>query len=144
WDQGSPWSYNGIEGVTRFLNRVWSLLVEPAPRGAAATGAGEKAGAKAAGRSDGGASPDLRYATNLAIKNVTEDLEGFRFNTAVAELMTLQNAMAKVKAAGGTADPSWRAASRALLLMLAPIAPHIAEELWHRSGFEGSVHAAAW
>ena len=130
WDQGGPWNYQGIEGVTRFLNRVWTLVTEGA----------EDAG----GAADERARKDLRRAVHTAIKEVTEDLEGFRFNTAVAELMTLVNAMNKVKSGAVLEAPEWREGVKSLTLLLAPIAPHLAEELWHRAGHEDSVHTQSW
>ena len=128
WDQGGPWNYQGIEGVVRFLHRVWALFVEPATPG----DAGE---ARVA---------DLRRAAHTAVHEVSEDFEAFRFNTAVAELMTLLNAMAKLKNEGLVAHPAWSEARSLMLRMLAPIAPHLAEELWHRAGEVGSVHRASW
>jgi len=133
WDQGSPWSYSGIDGVARFLNRVWTLVVD---------GAGGADAPRA--EADDAANRDLRRAVHHAIKEVTDDLEGFRFNTAVAELMTLQNAMTKARAAGVAGTAPWQEAVRAMLLLLAPIAPHVAEELWERSGGDGSVHLQRW
>ena len=130
WDQGGPWNYQGIEGVTRFLNRVWTLVTEGA----------EDAG----GAVDERARRDLRRAVHTAIKEVTEDLEGFRFNTAVAELMTLVNAMNKVKSGEMLETPEWQEGVKSLTLLLAPIAPHLAEELWHRTGHEDSVHTQSW
>ena len=78
WEQGGPWNSSGIEGVARFLNRVWALITDEV--------AGE-------GQADEAARKDLRRAVHTAIKEVTEDLEGFQFNTAIAELMTLVNVM---------------------------------------------------
>ncbi|HRP46415.1 MAG TPA: class I tRNA ligase family protein [Trueperaceae bacterium] len=86
----------------------------------------------------------MRRAVNHAIKEVTEDMEAFRFNTAIAELMTLQNAMQKARAAGLAASGTWREGVEALLLLLAPIAPHITEELWRRLGHKESVHLQTW
>ena len=130
WDQGGPWNYQGIEGVTRFLNRVWTLVTEGA----------EDAG----GAVDERTRKDLRRAVHTAIKEVTEDLEGFRFNTAVAELMTLVNAMNKVKSGRMLETPEWQEGVKSLTLLLAPIAPHLAEELWRRAGFDDSVHTQSW
>ena len=131
WDQGGPWNFQGIEGVSRFLNRVWVLITE-APIG------------------DAGAAVDvrdvreLRRAVHHAIAEVSDDLEGFRFNTAVAELMTLHNAMSKAKSAAMALEPAWGEACRTLVTLLAPIAPHLAEELWHRLGHATSVHLETW
>jgi leucyl-tRNA synthetase len=133
WDQGGPWNSQGIEGVTRFLNRVWTLLV-------VAPGDGDVA----AGTADDDALKELRRAVHHAIAKTTDHLEGFRFNTAVAELMTLQNAMGKAKAAGAAGTPGWREACETMTLLLAPIAPHLAEELWSRLGHGASVHLQAW
>ncbi len=129
WDQGGPWNPQGIEGAVRFLNRVWSLVVHPS---------------EAPGNADDAGRRSLRRAVNHAIKEVTEDFEAFSFNTAIAELMTLQNAMGKAKNGSMVTTDAWAEASTALLLLLAPIAPHISEELWARLGFEGSIHEQAW
>jgi leucyl-tRNA synthetase len=129
WDAGGPWSYSGIEGVARFLNRVWALVLEPAIE----TGNAGETARKA-----------LRRAVHTAIKEATEDLEHFRFNTAVAELMTLSNAMGKHKSQAMAQTDEWREAVEAMLKLLAPIAPHISEELWTRLGLEGSVHLQRW
>lgn len=128
WDQGGPWNPKGIEGVTRFLNRVWSVVLDDAPQR----------------ESSEGDVQELRRAVHTAIKEVTEDFEGFTFNTAVAQLMTLQGAMSKLKGSGLVESPEWREAVRSLLLLISPIAPHLAEELWERAGFEGSVHLQEW
>ncbi len=133
WDQGAPWNYSGIEGQARFLARVWNLVVDEA-RSEAQGGAAEVAAAEA----------ELKRAVHHAVKEVTEDFEAFRFNTAIAELMTLQGALQKGRSAGLAASGTWRHGVETLLLMLAPIAPHIAEELWQRLGKPGSAHLQSW
>jgi leucyl-tRNA synthetase len=134
----ADWSEGGIEGISRFLNRAWRAVVgqlahfhrnwRPAlldPKAAAAT---------------------LRRKTHQTIRKVTQDLERLHFNTAISALMELVNEMTEGTAR--FADPGYPAAySEAcehLCLLLAPFAPHLAEELWHRLGQEGSVHLAAW
>jgi leucyl-tRNA synthetase len=129
WDQGGPWNYQGIEGVSRFYQRIWSAFTAPAPEGLIAPE---------------GVTRELRRALHEAIARVSDHLEGFRFNTAVAELMTLLNAMVKAKAAGAAPTPEWRETLLNMALMLAPIAPHLAEELWSRLGEQASVHLASW
>ncbi|MEX2501208.1 MAG: leucine--tRNA ligase [Trueperaceae bacterium] len=129
WDQGGPWNPQGIEGVVRFLHRVWALVEDPAPEG---------------GSADDATVAELRRAAHTAVAEVTDDLDRFRFNTAVAELMTLQNAMMKLKSGALVANDAWEEAVQLLLLLLAPITPHLAEELWHRRGFGESVHLQAW
>jgi leucyl-tRNA synthetase len=138
WDGGGPWNPRGIEGVHRFLHRVWQLVLETAefaPRGAAE-----------AGGNGSGPAAEVRRATHQTLKRVTEDLEGFRFNTAVAALMTFTNRLAELRAEGRGAErtPAWREALRTLVLMLAPLTPHVAEELWARIGGAYSVHTQAW
>jgi leucyl-tRNA synthetase len=131
WDQGAPWNSQGIEGVSRFLNRVWNTVMnEPASTGT--------------GTQDEGAARELRRAVHHAIREVTEDLDAFTFNTALAELMTLQGALNRAKEAGLMGSAGWNEAVEALLLLLAPIAPHITEELWHQTGHTESVHLQSW
>ncbi len=132
WDQGGPWNPKGIEGVTRFLHRVWTALLEPIDP-ASADPADLEAEVKA-----------LRRAVHRAIAKVGDDLAAFRFNTAVAELMTLQNAISKAKSPAMAAHPAWEEARHSITLLLAPITPHLAEELWSRMGGDGSVHLQAW
>jgi leucyl-tRNA synthetase len=130
WDQGAPWSSQGIEGVSRFLNRVWNTVMNEAAPGAPAAA--------------DGAARELRRAVHHAIREVTEDLEEFSFNTALAELMTLQGALNRAKDAGLMGSAGWDEAVETLLLLLAPIAPHITEELWHLTGHTESIHLQSW
>jgi leucyl-tRNA synthetase len=85
---------------------------------------------------------DLRRAIHTAIKAVTEDLEGeYQFNTGVSELMKLSNALTD---AGCKDSPVYVEGIETLILLLAPFAPHIAEELWQLTGHTESVHTKAW
>jgi len=85
---------------------------------------------------------ELRRAVHTAIQSVTEDLSGdYQFNTAVSELMKLSNAIAD---ANCTTSPVYAEAIATLLLLLAPFAPHIADELWHQLGHADSVHEQSW
>jgi len=130
WENGGPWSSRGIEGVHRFLHRVWGLVVEPAAPGPdAPAGPGER---------------EVRHRTHATIKRVTEDLEQFRFNTAIAALMEFVNFLQDVRGTRTAAGAAWAEALRSLVLMLAPLTPHIAEELWERLGQPYSVHQQAW
>jgi leucyl-tRNA synthetase len=160
WDSGGPWNPKGIEGVSRFLHRVWRLVVETA-------GTGEAAGVAAAGgcRTPGGrtaadargAAPcgdggdpasrtahAVRRTIQQTLKRVTEDLDGFRFNTALAALMECTNTLGRLRDDGAAAGAEWAVAMRTLVLMLAPFTPHLAEELWARLGQHGSVHLQSW
>jgi leucyl-tRNA synthetase len=99
----------------------------------------------AAGNGAGAAADGVRRITHQTLKRVTEDLEAFRFNTALAALMTYTNRLAELRAEGGAAaGRAWTDAMRTLVLMLAPLVPHIAEELWARLGQPYSVHQQAW
>ncbi len=126
WDQGGPFGLEGISGVERWLNRVWNV-VQTEPR----------FGLDGDGR-------DLRHLTHKTIRRATEDIEQFRFNTLIAALMEMTNGLTKARAAGPVRREAWNEAIEALLLMVAPLAPHIAEELWERSGRPYSVHTQAW
>ncbi len=132
WEAGGPWSSTGIEGMARFLNRVWALVID------------KPEGADRDGKVDEKAQKDLRRAVHHAVKEVTEDIPNFQFNTAIAELMTLTNAMSKAKSAVTVESSVWLEGVQKLLLLLAPIAPHVTDELWERSGFAGSVHQQTW
>src|SRR5947209_9772009 len=78
------------------------------------------------------------------IQKVTRDVEAFHFNTAMSALMELSNAMQDYLQAGGQRNEAWDAVTRDLTRLLAPFAPHMAEELWHRQGGEGLVAFAPW
>jgi leucyl-tRNA synthetase len=145
WDQGGPWSPTGIGGVHRFLNRVWTLIIdangrEPGDPGAGALPAGEDAAA---------AEASIRAAAHRTLADVTEDYEGFHFNTMVAKLMELANTLFRYRGTSVAGGPAWEEAIRLLLLMLAPAAPHITEELWSRRQDAAgttwsSIHSETW
>jgi leucyl-tRNA synthetase len=132
WDQGGPWSSSGIEGVHRWLGRVWGAAL-PVVDGAPATDAEGQEMTRA-----------LRRLTHVTIDAVTEDYEEFHFNTAIARLMELTNAIIREREAGLAGGPAYAEAVDTLILLLAPVAPHIAEELWERRGHDFSVHQAPW
>jgi len=127
------WSDEGIKGMYRFVNRVFDLVQEY-PGGKGGVAEGEKA-------------VELKRWIHKTIKGVTGDIETFSFNTAVAKLMEYVNALsdfARNTELAGTAV--WDEAVDALLLLLAPIMPYLAEELWDRTGRgeRGLVHLQAW
>ena len=127
WDQGGPWNSASMEGAPRFLNRTWSLLIDPPPDGG-----------------NGGSEGELRQLTHQTIRKVTEDIEAFSFNTAVAALMTFANGLQKAKSEGLYGTQAWEEARRAMILLLAPMTPFFAEELWERGGGAYSIHDEAW
>lgn len=127
WDQGGPWSDVGINGVARWLNRVWAL-VERNPDDLAT------------GQADPQAVRETIRVLHQTMRKCHGDLDRFKFNTAIASLMELVNHMSKVWAEA-TVDPdTWRECIEKFLLMLASIAPHISEELWERTGHVYSIH----
>ncbi len=140
WDSGGPWNPKGIEGTKRFLHRVWHLVLES--RGGAAPAAPARGGAP-----DGpahGLGQAVRRTVHRTLRRVTEDLDGFRFNTALAALMECTNALGRLYEEGAAGSPEWTPALRTLVLMLAPFTPHLAEELWARLGEPYSVHQQPW
>ena len=118
------WTSGGVEGAGRFVNRVWAEI-ETEPAEAA----------------DPGQTDALRRATHKAIKAVTEGLEHFRFNSAIARLYAFLN---DIRAAHGAAGEARSEALKALTQLIAPFVPHLAEECWTRLGHEGMVVEAAW
>ncbi len=127
WEQGGPWDSQGIEGVVRWINRVWNIVTE-APQAGATETLSER---------------ELLRAMHFAVKSVTEDLENFGFNTVIARLMEYANVLNKARSAHyGSA--LWDEAITNLLLLVAPVAPHMAEELWAFLGKSYSVHTQAW
>jgi leucyl-tRNA synthetase len=123
-----PWNPQGIEGVHRFLQKVWreSLGRDGAPHPKLTDGPGEP--------------PELTRVVHATIKKVGEDIEALRFNTAISQMMICVNAMQKAPAIS-------RGSLRAFLQLLAPFAPHVAEELWARVGGEGGsspIHRTPW
>jgi leucyl-tRNA synthetase len=145
WDQGGPWSPTGIGGVHRFLNRVWTLTLDPHGREAG----DPESGRLAAGETEADADRVIRGAVNRTLRDVTADIEAFHFNTMVAKLMELSNTLFRYRGTPVAGDAAWDEAIRLLLLMLAPAAPHIAEELWSRrlaaTGTPWtSIHLESW
>src|SRR5690606_25274855 len=86
----------------------------------------------------------LRRKTHQTIRKVTNDIESFAFNTAVAAIMELRNALQEAAKQRNVTTEAWHEAVTNLLLVLAPIAPHITEELWERRGRKYSIHQQAW
>jgi len=132
------WNDAGVEGSYRFLNRVWKLVHELKP---SMDLAGELDAVKLA---DEGKS--LRRVLHKTIRKVTEDVgERFHFNTAISAIMELVNALASFEARNEAVNrPVLKEAVNALVLMLAPFAPHFSEELWSELGHEGGVEATGW
>lgn len=126
YTEGGPWNDDGIKAIGRFLDRVEKLLlkIKDYPEKNAPYSTEEKA---------------LDYARNYAIRRVARDLESFSFNTAVARLMELLNAMTKYDALPVKNNSLFKATAKDFLLLIAPCAPHFAEELWEQMGGKGFI-----
>jgi leucyl-tRNA synthetase len=129
WDQGAPWSSKGVEGTARWLRRVFTLLRDAGSNGGAANEEAER---------------ELRRKAHQGLARVTRDFEAFEFNTIVSALMELMNEMYRLAQAGARGGDAWQECVDIYLRMLAPVAPHLAEELWSRLGKPGSVHTQEW
>src|SRR5262249_47332176 len=119
-----PWSTKGVDGVSRFLDRVWRLVV------------GEDGGLSGALTSDP-PDPELERVLHRTIKKVTEGIEELRLNTAIAQMMVLTNALTP-------RERRPRAAIEPFILILSPFAPHMAEELWQRLGHSTTLAYEPW
>ncbi|MGN1204639.1 MAG: leucine--tRNA ligase [Lachnospiraceae bacterium] len=117
FDLSAAWSEDGVKGCRRFLERVWKL--------------------KDLLTSDEGYSKDMETKMHQTIKKVSSDFENLKYNTAIAAMMSLLNDFYKKNAVT-------RAEFKTLLTLLNPVAPHITEELWQASGYEGRLYQTAW
>ena len=129
WEQGGEWDDSGISGMSRWLKRVWKLVLEPY---------------KANPQVEEKAHRNLQRFTHQTIKKVTEDMERLRFNTMIAALMEFTNYLAKVKEDGAVSKSAWEKSLDVLLLLLTPTTPHLAEELWEGTGHSYSIHNQRW
>jgi len=127
-EKAAPWSTEGIQGVSRFLQRSWRLIMEPDP-------SGECDRLRELAPGDG--TPEQARLTAQTCAGVTEDLEAMRFNTAISKLMTFVRDIAQDA-------PLPKNAARSFVLLLSPMAPHIAEELWQQLGNLESLAYEPW
>ena len=119
-----PWNTRGVEGITRFLDRVWRLVVE-------------EDGTPSRALADEPPAPGPLRLLHQTVRKVSEDLEALRFNTAIAQLMVFVNALTPLERRPRTlVEP--------FVLLLAPFAPHLAEELWRRLRHQESLAYAPW
>ena len=126
WEQGGEWNDSGISGISRWFNRLWKLVLEEYK----------------AISEDG--SKELQRITHQTIKKVSQDIEKIRFNTMIAALMEYTNYLTKTKEACSVSETEWRKSIEILLLLLAPTAPHLSEELWQLIGNQYSIHNQQW
>ncbi len=129
WDMGAPWSSSGIDGITRWLRRLWIMVLEPVETRSQASEETLRA---------------LRRKAHQTLRSVTRDYEQFEFNTIVSKLMELLNEMSRAKQQAAYASPAWDETVDIYLKLLAPVAPHITEELWSLLGKPYSIHTQSW
>ena len=131
YEQDTAWDPGGVAGTYRFLNRVWTLAQEYVESQTAETATEHEAA--------------VIRAAHKAIKKVSKDLESLNFNTAIAAQMELTNELYKLKEQDHFANrAAWQFALTSLTQLMAPFAPHIADELWETLGQTGSVHIGGW
>lgn len=127
FDQDIAWNTDGIIGARRFLSRVWNLFAD--------TCFDEQVA---------GSDTDLQRLLHQTIRRTGERIEAFRFNTMVSNLMEFVNALLERQRNNTWHTPEFHQALDTLLLLMAPAAPHITEELWQLTGHKGSVHRQKW
>jgi leucyl-tRNA synthetase len=130
FEMATPWNTNGLSGTHRWLRRAWDIILNPAPRPVADAATAQ-------------ADKDLRRWTHKTIWKVSSDIEGFRFNTVISSLMEFTNVLFDAQRQP-VSDAAFQEATDTLLLMLAPVAPFVAEELWALKGREYSIHQQPW
>jgi leucyl-tRNA synthetase len=128
WEMGAPWDSQGIEGTVRWVKRVWTLFTDPTPLMTASEEARK----------------NLRRKVHQTLRKVTRDFENFEFNTIVSSLMELMNEMYKAREAGVAGGDEWKEAQEIYLKMMAPVTPHVTEELWAYLGKPYSIHQQKW
>ena len=128
WNMGAPWSNTGLDGVFRWLRRTWTLFTDPVDKG----------------NPDTKVLRSLRRKLHQTLKQIAHDFEVFEFNTIISGLMELLNEMYKARDLGAAGTPEWDEAVDIYIRMMAPITPHIAEELWAFKGKPYSIHQQRW
>jgi leucyl-tRNA synthetase len=141
WEQGGEWDDSGLSGISRWLNRLWRLVLD-----VYSWQMTDQETADVALRVFEGEQVDkeLSRITHQTIRKVTQDLEKMRFNTMLAALMELTNYLMKENDKRKVTSLALKESIDSLLLLLAPTAPHLAEELWQRTGHTYSIHNKSW
>jgi leucyl-tRNA synthetase len=134
WEMGAPWDSHGIEGSARWIRRVWTLFTDS-----------DNSSRRTPEPASEETKKHLRRKVHQTLKRITRDFESFEFNTVISSLMELMNEMYKAREAGAVGSPEWNEAQEIYLKMLAPVAPHIAEELWTNYLHKPySIHQQSW
>jgi len=124
WDRGGDWSDSGINGIYRWLNRIWEMMtVRYQEKEVLET-----------------ESINLSQISNKTTKDILNGMRNFRFNTSIATLMEYSNHLSKIKKNGTVSNSDWIDACKRLLIHLSPICPHISEEIWNIMGNKNSIH----
>ena len=131
WDQGGEWSDSGLNGVVRWINRAYEIVLRDQSVLEQNIRSAES-------------EQSLNRTLHQTIKRVSEDLEKFKFNTAIAALMEFTNALNSHWNNKQIGCDAWTDSIRNLVLMLAPFAPHLAEELWEKTSNEYSIHSKSF
>ncbi len=134
WEMGAPWDSQGIEGSARWVRRVWTLFTD-----SVTTGESDK---RIVVTDE--VKKNLRRKVHQTLKRITRDFETFEFNTIISSLMELMNEMYKAREAGAAGSDEWKEAQDIYLKIMAPVTPHIAEELWAQLGKPYSIHTQQW
>ncbi len=139
FEQAVAWSDRGVQGCQRFLSRYWGLVYDLLEWEKQGQSDAADAALQARGR-------DATRSLHKTIRKVSNDMETFRFNTAVAALMELQNGLLDLwnEARGAWTGAQWRSALQTVTALLAPAAPHVADEVWELLGGQGSVFEGPW
>jgi leucyl-tRNA synthetase len=128
WQDGGPWDDGNIQGSHRWLSRTWNAFLAEGKKGEP-TQKQRK---------------NMRRRVHQTLEAVSRDFEAFEFNTIISAQMELMNDLIAFKEAGGWDCDEWKEAADIYVRMMAPITPHIAEELWKRLGKPYSVHTQDW
>jgi leucyl-tRNA synthetase len=130
FEAGGSFRADNLEGIWRFLNRAWSLIND--------------AWIESPSDEETDETRAIERLRNKTIKRVTEDLSNFRFNTALAALMECNNVLIKQQNDAVARTATYRRALVTMMQLLAPMAPHITDELWHLTGHTSSIHTTDW
>ncbi len=131
WEHGGDWNDGGINGMARWTNRVWDLctrntqILDDLP-------------------TEPRAKRDLQRSLHKTIRKVTDEIERFKFNTAIASLMELSNTLEDVWQQKSVDTALWNECMKNLALMMSPVTPFLAEEMWERLGEQYSIHNQSW
>jgi leucyl-tRNA synthetase len=131
FEAGGSFKAENLEGVWRFLNRFWNVVSESWVEGSVDT-------------RETAESRSIEQLRHKTIKRVTDDISHFRFNTALAALMEANNVLVKMQSEPAARTATYRKALETMMQLLAPLAPHITEELWQQTGHDGSIHVSEW